>query len=108
MAGITGEIGKVREPYGTQGPNDVERIELLVLQPTSFCSIDCQYCYLPARHVRRRMSRATLERIAQRILPSRHVGDQLTAVWHAGEPLVLPIPFYEEALALFEEPAPRD
>jgi uncharacterized protein len=82
--------------YGAQ-------LELLVLQPTSFCNIDCSYCYLPARHVPRRMSRATLERIAERILASRYVGDRITVVWHAGEPLVLPVDYYEEAFALLEK-----
>ena len=32
---------------------------------------------------------------------SRYVKDRLTVVWHAGEPLVLPIEFYREAFAIF-------
>ena len=28
----------------------------LVLQPTSFCNLDCSYCYLPDRRSRRLMS----------------------------------------------------
>jgi uncharacterized protein len=106
MAGITGQTGN----GGTLNTREVStggaQLELLVLQPTSFCNIDCSYCYLPARHVRRRMGLATLERIAERILASRHVGDQITVVWHAGEPLVLPIVYYEEAFALLENARP--
>jgi uncharacterized protein len=76
------------------------------MQPTAFCNIDCSYCYLPQRHLKRRMDRATLERTAEVVLQSPYVGDQLTVVWHAGEPLVLPIAFYEEAFAIFAAACP--
>ncbi|MBX7268664.1 hypothetical protein KIF24_23340 [Micromonospora sp. Llam7] len=32
------------------------RFHTLVLQPTSFCNLDCTYCYLPDRRSRRLMS----------------------------------------------------
>jgi uncharacterized protein len=76
-------------------------VELLVVQPTPFCNIDCSYCYLPARHHRRRMSAATIGRVAEVVCGSRYVRDRLTVVWHAGEPLVLPIDYYREAFAIF-------
>lgn len=82
------------------------QLHLLVLQPTPFCNIDCSYCYLPGRHVRRRMDRPTLERAAEVVLQSPYVGDRLTVLWHAGEPLVLPIAFYEDAFAIFAEACP--
>jgi uncharacterized protein len=104
MAGIIGETGNFETSSKSEA--DVAQLELLVLQPTTFCNIDCTYCYLPARHVRGRMSVATLERIAERILASRYVGDHLTVIWHAGEPLVLPITFFEEAFALFQNARP--
>lgn len=106
MAGTTGVTGSGAPLNTSEASTGAAQIELLVLQPTSFCNIDCAYCYLPARHLRRRMSRATLERVAERILASRHVGDQITVVWHAGEPLVLPIAYYEEAFALFDNARP--
>jgi uncharacterized protein len=31
--------------------NDFGPIALVVLQPTSFCNLDCDYCYLPERHL---------------------------------------------------------
>jgi uncharacterized protein len=82
------------------------QILLLVVQPTAFCNIDCSYCYLPQRHVKRWMDRATLERTAEVVLQSPYVGDQLTVAWHAGEPLVLPTAFYEDAFAIFEAVRP--
>jgi len=36
-------------------------IEMLVLQSTPFCNLDCSYCYLPDRASTERMSEATLE-----------------------------------------------
>lgn len=68
-----------------------------IIQPTSFCNLACDYCYLPARQVRRRMSRATLRRVLRAIFSSTLLGPEVRIVWHAGEPLALPIHFYEEA-----------
>jgi uncharacterized protein len=75
-------------------------IELLVLQPTTFCNLDCAYCYLPTRHLMRRMTSTTLARIARVICGSPYVGERLTIVWHAGEPLVLPVEYYRDAFAV--------
>lgn len=75
---------------------------LLVLQPTPFCNIDCSYCYLPARDDRSRMTVATVDAVAQRLLDDALLGDELAVVWHAGEPLAVPPAFYEEAFAALE------
>lgn len=80
---------------------------LLILQGTPFCNIDCSYCYLPGRDRHDRMSMATVRQAARRLREDGLAGDELTVVWHAGEPLVLPVGFYEEAFAaLAEELAP--
>lgn len=71
--------------------------QLLILQPTPFCNIDCDYCYLPHRQDRSRMSMATVRMAARRLVEDGLVGPQLTVVWHAGEPLALPPDYYEEA-----------
>lgn len=78
------------------------RIEILVLQPTPFCNLDCSYCYLPNRTDRRRMSLATIRRTFERVFESGFVGDRLTVAWHAGEPLVLPLDYYRTAFDLIE------
>lgn len=75
-------------------------LELLVLQPTPFCNLDCSYCYLPHRDDRRRMPLDLLSRCCERLQESGLVGDALTVVWHAGEPLVVPPGWYEEAFAI--------
>lgn len=83
--------------------NQPETLELLVLQPTPFCNLDCDYCYLADRASTARMSRTVLRRTFEGVLASRCVRDGFTVVWHAGEPLVVGVGFYEEAIALLDE-----
>jgi len=73
-------------------------IRLLVLQPTSFCNIDCRYCYLPGRDRRGRMADAVLAQALARIAESGWLGHRLDIAWHAGEPLILPVDYYAAAL----------
>lgn len=74
-------------------------LQLLVLQGSPFCNLNCRYCYLPDRQNKARMAMDTLRATLDNVFGSRMVGDELTIVWHAGEPLALPIAFYEEAFA---------
>ena len=76
------------------------KLDLLVIQPTPFCNLDCDYCYLPFRQSKQRITPEILEQIFRRTFESSVVGDHFTVVWHAGEPLVLPVAFYREAIAL--------
>jgi len=75
-------------------------LDLLVVQPTPFCNIDCSYCYLPDRGSRTRMRPDLLERTFAWVGESGLVRKPYTIVWHAGEPLVLPPAFYEDAFAI--------
>lgn len=78
-------------------------VRLLVLQPTPFCNLACDYCYLPDRDDRSRMSLGTLRRVFERLAESRLFGPEISVVWHAGEPLVVPLSFYRDACALIDE-----
>jgi uncharacterized protein len=77
-------------------------LELLVLQPTPFCNLNCSYCYLPDRQSTRRMSRDTLVRALEWVFASGLAREPFTLLWHAGEPLVVPVAFYEEAADLLD------
>jgi uncharacterized protein len=79
---------------------DAGPLELLVLQPTPFCNINCSYCYLPDRQSTKKMSSQTLERTFAWVFSSGLVREPFCLLWHAGEPLVMPVDYYEEALAL--------
>jgi uncharacterized protein len=91
---------------------------LLIIQGTPFCNINCSYCYLPDRDRRDRLSIDTLRCIVSRLCefvqtaraelrelalrPAPDAAREIAVVWHAGEPLVLPISFYQAAFAAFE------
>ena len=77
-------------------------LDLLVIQPTPFCNIDCSYCYLPDRQSKKQITRDVLEAIFERAFASGLVEHPFTVVWHAGEPCVLPPRFYKEAIAILE------
>lgn len=79
---------------------DVGPLELLVIQPTPFCNIHCSYCYLPNRQSTRRMARDTLERAFEWVFSSGLVRRPFTLLWHAGEPMVVPPSFYDDAAAI--------
>jgi len=74
-----------------------------IIQPTSFCNINCRYCYLPNRLSTKSMDIRTLSRIFDAIFSSSLISDRVKIVWHAGEPMTLPIRFYEEAFQLMEQ-----
>lgn len=81
-------------------------LTLVLVQPTPFCNINCSYCYLELskRSDKRRMTVDTVEAIANflRDVPVRN--EPLTVCWHAGEPLVVPPSFYEQAFQCFTAP----
>jgi uncharacterized protein len=77
-------------------------LELLVVQPTPFCNIDCSYCYLPDRRNTRKITLETLEQAFTWAFRSGLVRQPFTLLWHAGEPMVLPASFYEQATAVLE------
>ncbi|HZF78471.1 MAG TPA: cyclophane-forming radical SAM/SPASM peptide maturase GrrM/OscB [Rubrivivax sp.] len=77
--------------------------QLLVLQPTPFCNIDCSYCYLPRRDDRSRMDLDTVRVTARRLREDCLVGDELSVVWHSGEPLAVPVAWYAQAFAVLAD-----
>jgi len=81
-------------------------IDLLIIQPTPFCNIDCDYCYLPNRSDRSRMSMDTLAAVFRRVFTSGLVDAELSVVWHAGEPLVVPPHYYRDAFNTIEKYRP--
>jgi uncharacterized protein len=76
---------------------DSPTIRIVVVQPTPFCNINCRYCYLPGRSDSTVMTPATINTLFEQAFASGWVGEELTVIWHAGEPLVVPPAFYESA-----------
>jgi uncharacterized protein len=81
-------------------------IELLVIQPTPFCNINCTYCYLPDRNSKHVISEQTLINLFSQVFASGWVDDCLPVVWHAGEPLVLRPEFYRNAFRTIDQLKP--
>ncbi|MES0020227.1 cyclophane-forming radical SAM/SPASM peptide maturase GrrM/OscB [Mesorhizobium sp. M0036] len=72
---------------------------LLIMQPTAFCNVDCDYCYLPFRNDRRIMSHDIVAAAARFVFEGALNAPDFTVVWHAGEPLVVSRSWYREAFA---------
>jgi uncharacterized protein len=85
---------------------DDPTICVVVIQPTPFCNINCDYCYLPSRSEKARISSDTLRTLFVKVFGSGWTCEELTVIWHAGEPLVMPVSFYDEAFRLIESLRP--
>ena len=77
-------------------------INLVVIQPTPFCNLNCDYCYLPNRDLKKQLSLDLIEPIFKTIFTSPFVGEFIDICWHAGEPLAVPISFYEAVFKKIE------
>jgi uncharacterized protein len=82
-------------------------LDTVVVQPTPFCNINCSYCYLPDRNVKTVIEQSTIESLFTKVFASDWTSGGLTVIWHAGEPLVVPISFYETAFQAIEALRPR-
>jgi uncharacterized protein len=80
----------------------IPMMDTVVVQPTPFCNINCSYCYLPDRDVTTVMEQGTIAALFEKIFASGWTHGGLTVIWHAGEPLVVPVSFYETAFTAIE------
>ncbi len=83
-------------------------VTLLIFQGTPFCNLDCSYCYLPGRSNRARMSIETIANTCKLLAKNDLVAKNVDVLWHAGEPLVLPVDFYEQAFETIKAELPAD
>ncbi|MEX2577694.1 MAG: cyclophane-forming radical SAM/SPASM peptide maturase GrrM/OscB [Verrucomicrobiales bacterium] len=87
-------------PELTPQNSDMLALGLLVIQPSPFCNINCDYCYLPNRTDTRRMDHEVLRTVMEKIWSSGLVHSPFSLLWHAGEPLAVPIRWYETAFEI--------
>jgi uncharacterized protein len=78
----------------------LDPIELIVLQGTSFCNLDCAYCDLSreSRRTRQAMTPQLIERVFSELFTSGRLAPEVTVIWHSGEPLTLPVAYYDDAI----------
>jgi uncharacterized protein len=70
------------------------------MQPTSFCNLNCRYCYVPGRTNAAVMDDRTLEAAIGKVLRSPLTASPVAFLWHAGEPLTVGLDFYRRACHL--------
>ncbi len=87
---------------------EVPQIDVVVVQPTPFCNIDCTYCYLPGRNDKTLIAQSTVHNLFAKLFASGWANQSVNVIWHAGEPLVAPPAFYREAFAAIERLRPPD
>jgi len=78
------------------------QLKLLVLQPTSFCNLNCRYCYVPNRSAKGVMALEVLEAVIKKVFAEKHYG-QLEILYHAGEPTSVGIDFYQNSVDLVKK-----
>lgn len=81
-------------------------VDLLIIQGSPFCNIACKYCYLPDRHITKKVSLPVIEKTFYRLQESNLLGKEVTVVWHAGEPLTVPLAYYESIFETIKSHAP--
>ena len=93
----------IRQWYrGMMPPGRPSPLDILMIQATPFCNLDCRYCYLPNRTDKTRIDPALFDQLFLKLGAAGLLAGDIGMVWHAGEPLVLPIAFYQDAFAQVE------
>lgn len=86
---------------------EIGPLELLIFQGTPFCNIDCKYCYLADRLNTSKMSLDIVRGAVKKLVAEEVIRDDFAVLWHAGEPLVLPVTYYEQAISSIREEVPE-
>lgn len=83
-------------------------LDLLIFQSTSFCNLDCKYCYLPDRALKSKIDIGIIEKTLNNIVESGIIKDEFSVVWHAGEPMVIGIDFYRKVNQIIKRIIPKN
>lgn len=84
------------------------RCSLIVIQPTPYCNLECGYCYLNGKDEKHKIKVKTVTDSLLAILESGLIKGKTTIVWHAGEPLTMPIKYFEEILNAIRDIDPEN
>ncbi|MER7043403.1 cyclophane-forming radical SAM peptide maturase AmcB [Streptomyces jumonjinensis] len=76
--------------------------QTVVVQPTTWCNLDCAYCYLPFRRLSHQMSPEVAGALAASVATLTESGHPMGVVWHGGEPLAVGPRRFTTLLAPFE------
>ncbi|MBI5684345.1 MAG: radical SAM protein [Verrucomicrobia bacterium] len=79
---------------------DFRQIRMVIAKVTSSCNLRCRYCCadaIPVTQPGATMTMETHQRAATMLIGGTE-SDELQWIFHGGEPMLLPIPWYEEAI----------
>ena len=79
------------------------KLNFLSIQITSYCNLNCRYCYLPNRNNSKNISLNFLEVLIKRLINESLLGNELVISWHAGEPLTTPIEHFTECMKVLNK-----
>lgn len=93
--------------YGSNSStsDDLFHESMIVLQPATFCNLDCEYCYLDTRDQKDTMSVEVAEKVAEYVKSNNQKYD---IAFHGGEPLTTGIDKLEALAAIFKTVTLRD
>ena len=80
----------------------------VMAKPTgSICNLDCKYCFFLAKEALYpdsdfRMNERVLERYIRQLIEA-HRGDTVTIAWQGGEPTIMGVRFFRQAMAIAEK-----
>jgi uncharacterized protein len=70
-----------------------------IVKPTHECNLACKYCYVEDQAEKGRMDQQTLERMTQQLVTLPGI-ESVNIIWHGGEPLLMGLEFYKEAISI--------
>ena len=71
--------------------------QLIVLQPTTYCNINCSYCYLARRDLKKTMALEVIEAVKAKVIDPIADLEKTVLVWHGGEPTAAGLPWFIKA-----------
>jgi uncharacterized protein len=83
-----------------------EKTQLVIIQPTTLCNLDCKYCYLTSRTSKNIMPHSVLVAIGKNVCQSNLISPLVEVSFHSGEPLLAGITWFEVALDILENAWP--
>jgi uncharacterized protein len=79
-----------------------------IVKPTYACNLGCIYCYEAGRHkIYDRMKCETVSALMQRLADYHGPNNEISIIWHGGEPLLMGLEFYNTAVKFQKELGPE-
>lgn len=78
-------------------PKLLKHLSILIM-PTDICNMNCVYCFHNSHH--EKLGRMSLDTLKQLYDITLNEYEQVTFIWHGGEPLVMGLSFFQKAIEM--------